>query len=304
MTRPLRSTRITRASSLLRDGPPLCPATGTQLLEIHHLLELFLSPPIPPGVTFRTTGSRVPNQSPDQAHATYTPDTARAVDRYLPDSSRRQDQPSVLMSSTLFDTSPVVRFRSSSWPTPDALTGTPFPHRFPPRLLTGAVCGGFEPSPARRPWRTYLHLWFSYAQQGRTRSTSSDPPSCARGTRSCRRPVTGSLVRSCVRWRAMWSTRRDTWASPTGSSASRPTEDTGGLRADRGPRSRGRLGRDVHTHHGRVACAPERTWWPGPAATLDRIFRDQSRVVRDDRRRPRNPRLALIDAFEGIISLP
>jgi len=47
-----------------------------------------------------------------------------------------------------FDTSSAVRFRSPSWPTPDALTGTPFPQRSAPRHLTDAPCGGLRPTPA------------------------------------------------------------------------------------------------------------------------------------------------------------
>jgi hypothetical protein len=55
---------------------------------------------------------------------------------------------------SVFDTSSVDRSRSPSWPTPDALTGTPFPQRSPPRLLTAAACGGLRPPPAGRPRRT------------------------------------------------------------------------------------------------------------------------------------------------------
>ena len=101
MTRPLRSAPITGASSLLRDGPPLCSVTGTQLLVALHHSKLSLSPRTNTGDVSGTTGSRVPSRSPDQAHATYTPDTAWAVNRFLPDFSQRQDQPSVLMSSTI-----------------------------------------------------------------------------------------------------------------------------------------------------------------------------------------------------------
>jgi hypothetical protein len=46
--------------------------------------------------------------------ATYMPDTAWAVSRYPPDSSRSHDQTPVLMPSLSFDTSAVVRFRSPS----------------------------------------------------------------------------------------------------------------------------------------------------------------------------------------------
>lgn len=85
MTRPLRSTPITGASSLLRDGPPLCPVTGTQpLTALHRLKRSLSSPPPHRRDTSRTTGSRVPNRSPDQAHATYMPDTIWAAIQETP----------------------------------------------------------------------------------------------------------------------------------------------------------------------------------------------------------------------------
>jgi hypothetical protein len=46
------------------------------------------------------------------------------------------------------------RSRSPSWPTPDALNGTPCPRRSAPRLLTSAPRGGLRPPPAGRPRRT------------------------------------------------------------------------------------------------------------------------------------------------------
>ena len=90
-----------QASPLLRDGPPLCLATGTQPLEAHHLLEYSLSPQPPGRVSFETTGSHVPCGTPDQTRATYMPDTAWAVSRYPPDSSQSHDQTPVLMPSKL-----------------------------------------------------------------------------------------------------------------------------------------------------------------------------------------------------------
>src|SRR5271169_6769575 len=38
-----------------------------------------------------------------------------------------------------------------------------FPQRSPPRLLTTAACGGLRSTPDCRPRRTYLHLAYSYA---------------------------------------------------------------------------------------------------------------------------------------------
>src|SRR6185437_6873258 len=42
----------------------------------------------------------------------------------------------------------------------------PFPQRSPPRLLTGAACGGLGSPPARRTRRTYLHHWHSTVHAG------------------------------------------------------------------------------------------------------------------------------------------
>ena len=59
----------------------------------------------------------------------------------------------------VFDASSVVRSRSPSWPTPDALTGAPSPRRSAPRLLTGAPRGGLRPPPAGRPRRPTSPRW-------------------------------------------------------------------------------------------------------------------------------------------------
>ena len=64
------------------------------------------------------------------------------------------------------DASAVVHARSSSRRTPDPLTAGLFPQRSPPRLLTGAACGGLGSPPARRTRRTYLHHWHSTVRAG------------------------------------------------------------------------------------------------------------------------------------------
>jgi hypothetical protein len=64
------------------------------------------------------------------------------------------------------DASAVVHVRSSSRRTPDPLTAGLFPQRSPPRLLTGAACGGLGSPPARRTRRTYLHHWHSTVHAG------------------------------------------------------------------------------------------------------------------------------------------
>ena len=64
------------------------------------------------------------------------------------------------------DASAVVHARSSSRHPPDPLTAGLFPQRSPPRLLTGAACGGLGSPPARRTRRTYLHHWHSTVRAG------------------------------------------------------------------------------------------------------------------------------------------
>ena len=64
------------------------------------------------------------------------------------------------------DASAVVHTRSSSRRIPDPLTAGLFPQRSPPRLLTGAACGGLGSPPARRTRRAYLHHWHSTVRAG------------------------------------------------------------------------------------------------------------------------------------------
>jgi len=98
-TRLLRSTPITGASSLLRDGPSPCPATDTpacgssplaSLSPAGHLNQL-------PALSGRGV---LPFRAEAwfRAHAIYMPDAARAVNRNPPDSSRENHQSPVSTS--------------------------------------------------------------------------------------------------------------------------------------------------------------------------------------------------------------
>ena len=60
-----------------------------------------------------TTGSHVPHKSLNQVRATFMPDAAQAVSRSPLDLSWSMVSPPVLTSSIHFDTSEVVRLRSS-----------------------------------------------------------------------------------------------------------------------------------------------------------------------------------------------
>ena len=98
MTRPLRSARITRPHRYYSRSAPVL-RNGTQPLAAFTTRSLPLAPAETIPMTDTISGRQVPafRPEPSQAHATYTPDTAWAVNRYPPDSSQRQDQPSVSM---------------------------------------------------------------------------------------------------------------------------------------------------------------------------------------------------------------
>jgi hypothetical protein len=78
VTCPLRSTSITPASSLVRGSPPLSGASVLSASRVHRLCFL---------PWHRRPGSQVPFESPNESHASYTPDTAWPVGRSPPYSS-------------------------------------------------------------------------------------------------------------------------------------------------------------------------------------------------------------------------
>src|SRR5918994_3312961 len=95
MSRPLRSTPITGASSLLRVGPPASFATGTQHLRFPPSVRSLSHQPRPrrstPQRGQQTFAARLPTfhaDAADRAHATPTPDTTwptiRATARLIP----------------------------------------------------------------------------------------------------------------------------------------------------------------------------------------------------------------------------
>jgi hypothetical protein len=101
MTRPLRSARITRHH---RYYETVRPCASLPVLNPLRLITSWSAPSRPgwlPGTLSRRQVPAFPCRSPNQARATYMPDTTWAVSRYPPDSSQRQDQSPVLMSSEL-----------------------------------------------------------------------------------------------------------------------------------------------------------------------------------------------------------
>ena len=81
MIQPLRSSSITEPSSLLRVGPPLCPASVLSLLWGLHLSF---------SLNIRTTSSHVPCKSLKQDHAIFMPDVTWTVGRFPLCLSREQ----------------------------------------------------------------------------------------------------------------------------------------------------------------------------------------------------------------------
>ena len=93
------------ASPLLRSSPPLICAS---VLSASRFCRLCLFP------YHRRPGSQVPYESPNQSHASCTPDTAWTVSRFLPCCSRSKRATPVLMSSEFdFDASSEVYLHSS-----------------------------------------------------------------------------------------------------------------------------------------------------------------------------------------------
>jgi hypothetical protein len=93
----------------------------------------------------------------------YEPSRPCAPPRYPAARGARRSRSS---SVPPIDASAVVHARSSSRRTPDPLIAGLFPQRSPPRLLTGAACGGLGSPPARRTRRTCLHHWHSTVRAG------------------------------------------------------------------------------------------------------------------------------------------
>ena len=72
MTQPLRSTRVTRLPRYYELLRPCVPRRYAPSCDMTHLkFSLFIG----------TTGSHVPQQSLEQPHATYTPDTIQPISR-------------------------------------------------------------------------------------------------------------------------------------------------------------------------------------------------------------------------------
>ncbi len=153
MSQPLRSISITETSSLLRVGPPLCPASVLSCLWDLHLHF---------SLSIRTTGSHVPYKSLTQSHAISMPEAAQAVNRFPLNLSRSWNRSSVLTSSLSFrhliEWFAYARLSEPHLPR----SSVTFPKRSPPWLLTKAALGGLKPNPATRLRGALPHLLYSY----------------------------------------------------------------------------------------------------------------------------------------------
>jgi hypothetical protein len=126
MIQPLSSISITETSTLLQVGPPPCSASVLSLLWVLHLsFPLFI----------RTTGSHFPHKNLAQVHATFMPDAVQAVNRFLLDSSWSGVRLQFRHHPFVFDTSSVVRLRSSPWTLPDTVFAKPFSSALTTRAL-------------------------------------------------------------------------------------------------------------------------------------------------------------------------
>ena len=138
MTRPLRSTPITGASSLLRAGPPARPATvltplDTRLLPVAaKLIHRTDSPAVSRRAFPRSLQEPQTRLMPPQCRTPpgQKPGTRQAL---LPQPAT---WPRFRCHSDCDDTSTAVRGHSSSWSPPDT-SRAPFPHRSPRRRVAG-----------------------------------------------------------------------------------------------------------------------------------------------------------------------
>jgi hypothetical protein len=169
----------------------------------------------------------------DRTHAACMPDTAWAVNGYLPDSSRDRVSAPVLMSSNGFSTRPRQRthvHRSSSRSTPDAITATPFPTTFKTTVFSQCPSRRFEatarttapegqpPSPMqhRSPRSHHPHL------PRFPRSCSQTPPSTPPRRTKTRSTSPSSNARSSHPTTSPALTRSKTDSPPSSSATTRP----------------------------------------------------------------------------------
>ena len=163
-SQPTSRVLVHKASSLLRDGPPPCPATVLGLLRRGPLEDLPLA--ASPAGWWHCRGDRFPcsMQKPRPGsrhlHAGRRLGSRQAPPRLVP-----EPRSAPVSTPLRFLTTRHQRFALARLPDPhlDAITAAPFRSAHHERPLTDAACGGLGPPPAGRPRRTYLHLLHSTA---------------------------------------------------------------------------------------------------------------------------------------------
>ncbi len=155
MTRPLRSRRITRPSSLLRVVPSLCLAL---VLSPSRGLRLGFS------LGIEATGSKVPCSEPDpRSRRLYA---GRRMDRIQAPSMLIPGQPPLPGFDVVYTISvPHQRFTCVRLRGPHLTRSrrAVYTRRFPRRLLTVAARAGLWPGSVPRPRKTSFHLEHSFS---------------------------------------------------------------------------------------------------------------------------------------------
>ena len=139
-----------RPSSLIRVGPPQCPASVLSPRGFSHLCF---------SLGIRALVPAVPHESPDQIHAPYTPAAACPVTRFPTGSSQGIEPPLVLTTTILLSTSQRgFKFVRLSDPHLHGFSPRFCSNAHHQRLLTAAAWSGLESASGSRLRRTYLHL--------------------------------------------------------------------------------------------------------------------------------------------------
>ncbi len=218
MTRPLRSTRITRLHSY---HGAVRPCATHRYSAPHGFARLRISRPRPTAGSKatgqpRARGDRFPRSTPEprpssrRLHAGHHLTNQQAPVRLNPGATAL---PRFRCHFSRFDTSSAVHSRSPSWPTPDALKDAPFPQRSAPRLFNQRTLRWLAASPCRataedhQPKRWPLHLQCSTASRTpnllhrssfnvRGHTAAPGSPSCRHLCRCLRcAPIGASLLR-------------------------------------------------------------------------------------------------------------
>jgi len=181
------SSPMTEPSPLLRAVPSLCPASVLCRSRCPPLAVLPLATrgarsPMSPGRRYRgdrfSCSMPAPATSSRHLYTGHRQGSTQAAPWLRARHHQRAFVPGALYPPGFdaidppYDASAVVHTRSSSRRTPDPLIASLFPQRSPPRLLTGAACGGLGSPPARRTRRAKPP---SLAQHGSCRRPSTSP---------------------------------------------------------------------------------------------------------------------------------